>query len=473
VTQMISSAIFDLRSALDGEVLAPQDQGYDDARRVWNGGIDRRPALIARCASASDVAEAIKFAREHDLEISVRGGAHSTAGSAVCDDGLMIDLSALSDVNVDPRSRRARVGGGSLLADLDSATMAHGLAVPAGLISHTGVGGLTLGGGMGWLTRKFGLSIDNLHSADVVTADGQQLRAADDENADLFWAIRGGGGNFGVVTGFEFGLHEVEPMVQLGLFFWSLEQGTEVLRLCGEVTRSMPAEVNAVIGALNAPPAPFVPEEYHFTPGYALILIGFGSDSGHARLADEIRQAIPPLFELVTPVPYVELQKMLDEANAWGQYGYEKAAYLQGLSNEVIDVITDRIPRKNSPQSALLLYRLDGAYSEVPDDQTAFSGGRSPRYDAFILDVAPNPDLYAADRTWVRETWDAMRPFAMDNGDGYINGLTEFGEDRVRGSYGAAKYDRLARLKGRYDPDNVFHLNANIRPQPQPNGSPR
>ena len=296
---------------MEGSVITPADPGFDDGRRVWNAGIDRRPAVIARCASAADVVAATGYAREHGLEVAVRGGAHNPAGTAVCDDGLMIDLSLMNTVEVDPLSRRARVGGGALLADVDAATLAHGLAVPAGLVSHTGVGGLTLGGGMGWLTRKFGLSIDNLVSAEVVTADGRVLRASADEHPGLFWAIRGGGGNFGVVTSFEFALYEVDPMVQLGLFFWPLDQGAQAMRLAREITReitrAMPPEINAVVGALNAPPAPFVPEQHHFAPGYALVLTGFGSGPEHAELVTQIRDRLPPLFDLVTPMPYVEL----------------------------------------------------------------------------------------------------------------------------------------------------------------------
>jgi FAD/FMN-containing dehydrogenase len=258
---------------------------------------------VARCASPDDVVTAIAFARAAGLEVSVRGGGHNAAGTAVCDGGLMVDLSLLNTVAVDPAARRARVGGGAVLADLDAATQAHGLAVPAGLVSHTGVGGLTLGGGMGWLTRKFGLSIDNLLSAEVVIADGRVLRAAAAEHPDLFWAIRGGGGNFGVVTSFEFGLHEVDPMVQFGLFFWPVDQGPEVLRLARGITAAMPGEINAVLAAVNAPPAPFVPEQHHFAPGYALLLTGFGTMPEHARLAARIRQSLPPLFDLVTPCP--------------------------------------------------------------------------------------------------------------------------------------------------------------------------
>ena len=464
MTQAASKGIEELRAAMDGPVIAPEDSSFDDRRRVFNAEIDRRPAVIARCASTADVVAAIGFAREHRLEISVRGGAHNPAGTAVCDDGLMVDLSLLNTATVDPAARRARVGGGALLADLDAATQAHGLATPAGIVSHTGVGGLTLGGGMGWLTRKFGLSIDNLVSAEVVTADGRVLRAAEDDNPGLFWAIRGGGGNFGVVSSFEFRLHEVDPTVQFGLFFWGIDQGREALRLAREITAAMRGDIDAKVAALNAPPAPFVPEQHHFAPGYALLLTGFGSGPEHAQLVTRIRQSLPPLFDLVTPIPYVELQKLLDEANAWGFHGYEKGTYLRELSDPVIDVIAEQIPRKNSPMSALFLYRLDGAYCQPGDDETAFSGERSPRYGVFIVGLAPDAGLLDADRSWVRGFWEALRPHAIGSGDGYINAMADTSPDRVRQSYGPAKYERLARIKAQYDPGNLFHLNANIRP---------
>jgi FAD/FMN-containing dehydrogenase len=464
MTQAVSGGIEGLRAAMDGPVIAPGDSDFDERRRVFNADIDRRPSVIARCASTADVVAAIGFARKHRLEISVRGGAHNTAGTAVCDDGLMVDLSLLNAVTVDPTTRRVRVGGGALLADMDAAAQAHGLAVPAGIVSHTGVGGLTLGGGMGWLTRKFGLSIDNLVAAEVVTADGRVLRAAEDEQPDLFWAIRGGGGNFGVVTSFEFALHEVDPMVQFGFFFWSLDQGLEALRLAREITAAMPPDINAVFGGLNAPPAPFVPEQHHFAPGYALLLTGFDSAQEHAELVTKIRDSVPPLFDMVTPMPYVELQKLLDEGLAWGFYAYEKGTYIEDLSDAVIEVVAEHVPRRKSPMSALLVYRLDGAYSRVGDDETAFSGGRSPRYGFFIIGYAPDADLLAADRGWVRNLWEALRPRAISGGDGYVNGTADYQHDRVRGSYGTAKYARLARIKAVYDPDNVFRNNANILP---------
>gem|GEM_PF-6090128 len=281
MTHTTSGDLDRLRSAIRGTVLGPHDEGYDAARKVWNADIDCRPAAIAQCKDAADVAAAITFATQRELEIAVRAGAHSTAGVSAVDDGLVIHLGQMNHVAVEPATKRARVGGGALLRDLDAATQAHGLAVPAGLISHTGVAGLTLGGGMGWLTRQAGLSIDNLESAEIVTADGQILRAAENENPDLFWAIRGGGGNFGVVTEFEFRLHEVGPVVQFGLLFWDLGQGTTVLRLARDVVATLPRELNIVIAGMNAPPAPFVPEQFRLQPGYAMLVTGFGASQTH------------------------------------------------------------------------------------------------------------------------------------------------------------------------------------------------
>jgi len=301
MTQTMRGSIDTLRAVMSGPVTGPADPDYDEARRVWNAGIDRHPAMIARCAPAADVAAAVTYAAEHDLEIAVRGGAHSMSGASVAGHGLVIDLSQLNSVSVDPQARRARAGGGALLSGVDAAAQAHGLAVPAGVVSHTGVGGLTLGGGMGWLTRRAGLSIDNLASAPVVTADGQIQRATIDENPDLFWAIRGGGGNFGVVTEFEFRLHEAGPAVQLGLLFRGLEQGPGVLRLAREIIATLPRELNIIIAGLDAPPAPFVPEKYHHQPGYALVVAGSGSAGQHEQVLARIRQALPPLREFITP----------------------------------------------------------------------------------------------------------------------------------------------------------------------------
>lgn len=452
-----------LRTAITGQVFLPDDAGYEEARTVWNGAIDRRPAVIARCVNAADVSTAIGFARAQDLEIAVRGGAHNTGGNSTVDGGLQIDLSLMRTVTVDPEARRARVGGGALLGDLDAATQAHGLAVPAGVVSHTGVGGLTLGGGMGWLTRKAGLSIDSLVSAEVVTADGRILQASEHDNSDLFWAIRGGGGNFGVVTNFEFVVHPAGPLVQFALLFWSLDRTAEVLRLAEELVTTLPADLNIIMGGLNAPPAPFVPEQHRFQPGFALLITGFGSEQEHAAVVERLREKLPPLFDFITPMPFVELQKLIDEANAFGLLAYDKGLYLGELSEGAIAVVAEHLPRKASPLSLVLFYRLDGAYSEVPEEQTAFGGGRSPRWNVFLIALADNPASLEADRQWVRTLWEALQPHALVIGS-YVNGETEFEDERVRSSYGPAKYERLARIKATYDPDNVFHRNANISP---------
>lgn len=463
MTQAVGGGVTELRTVLSGSVFGPEDSGYDEARKVWNAANDRRPAMIARCASADDVAAAIRFAGEHRLEVAVRGGAHSPSGNSTVDDGLVIDLSGLNHVTVDPDAKLARAGGGALLGDLDAATQAHGLAVPAGMVSHTGIGGLALGGGMGWFTRQAGLSIDNLESAEIVTADGHILRASTAEHPDLFWAIRGGGGNFGVVTEFEFRLHEAGPLVQFGLLFWEQDQGPEMLRLARELVPALPLEISVIIGALNAPPAPFVPDQYHFTPGYALLVTGFGDAATHADALATIREALPPAFEFTTPMPYVELQQLIDEANAWGLYYYDKSVYLEELSDEVIQAVVEQVPRRTSPMSLVLFYRLDGAYSAVADEDTAFSGGRSPRYCAFMIAATPTAESLPAEREWVRSCTEALRPYAPATGT-YVNAMDDTGQDRVKTAYGAAKYERLRQVKRRYDPGNVFHRNINIPP---------
>ncbi|MFF1817451.1 FAD-binding oxidoreductase [Kribbella sp. NPDC058245] len=449
-------------AGFSGTVLTPGQDGYDDARRLWNAQHDRRPAVIAQVRSAADVAIAVRYGVENGLEIAVRGGSHSISGASSVDDGLMIDLTSLNGVSVDAEARLARVGGGALLRDLDGATQEHGLAVPAGVISHTGVGGLTLGGGMGWLTRKYGLSIDNLESVQLVSADGSILRAAEDENPDLFWGVRGGGGNFGVVTEFEFRLHEAGPMVHYGLQFWTVDQGAEVLRLARDLFATLPTDVNVVITALNAPPAPFVPEEMHFAPGYGLVIVGFGSPEEHAGVLEQIRTALPPIFEFATPMPYVALQQSLDEPNAWGHYSYEKGSYLEELTDGAIEVITQQVAQKVSPMSATLIYRLDKAYSGVDDDATAFGGERSDRFALFIVGHTAVPELLAAEQQWVRGFWEALQPHTVGIGS-YVNGMTESDDDRIKASYGP-KYERLQQIKAKYDPDNVFHRNQNIKP---------
>ena len=456
-----------LRKDVSGDVVLPGDAAYDEARLLWNGAFDRRPAVVVRCLSAQDVSAAVTFARTHSLELAVRGGGHSTGGLSGVDDGLAIDISAMYQVETDVEGRHCRVGGGATLGQRDGATQEHGLATTAGIVGHTGVGGLTLTGGMGWLTRKHGLALDNVLGVQIVTADGKIRRASADEEPDLYWAVRGGGGNFGVVTEFEFRLHPVGPMVDFGLLFWPIAQAPDVLRLARELFASMSIETNIIVAGVNAPPEPFVPAEHHGAPGIALVITGFGGDGEHGRVLDRVNSELPPLFQLAMPMPYAGLQQMFDEANHFGLLAYDKATYVEDLSDDVVAVLADQLARKQSPQSAIFIYRLDGAYSEVGDDDTAFGGGRSPRYAVFLLAIAEEPALLATDTRWARAFWDALQPVSMGRGS-YLNGEAEYPDDRVRASFGPEKYSRLAALKLRYDPDNVFHRNANIPPAPQP-----
>jgi FAD/FMN-containing dehydrogenase len=459
-----STAVDPLRKSFGGTLLLPGDGGYDDARKLWNGDIDRRPALIAQCQSSDDIASAIGFARGQGLEIAVRGGGHSFAGHGVGDDGLTIDLSAIRTVTVDAGARRVRCGGGTTWADLDAATQEHGLAVPGGVISHTGVAGLSLGGGVGWLSPKHGLSCDNLVSARVVTADGNIVDASATQNPDLHWALRGGGGNFGVVSEFEFALHPVGPMVNLALFFWSIDAGADALHHMRASIAALPETIGAQVVGLNAPPAPFVPAELHFAPGYLLAVVGWDSAEEHAALLEPIRTGLAPTFEFVTPIPYAMLQQMLDESAPWGILAYEKACYLDELTDGAIAVIADYLPRKASPMTIMPVFPMRGAYHDIADDDTAFSGSRASKWLVNIAASAPDPDLLATDRAWVRSFWEALQPYASGTGS-YVNFIADTGDEaRVRASYGAAKYDRLARIKAQLDPDNIFHKNANIKP---------
>ena len=459
-----TSELDDLRAALTGRLVGPGDADYDTTRSVWNGGIDRRPAVVARCADPADVATTIRFARDAGLDLTVRGGGHSFGGDAVSDDGVMIHLGDLNAVSVDPVGRTARCGGGTTWAQLDAATQAHGLATPGGTVSHTGVGGLTLGGGFGWLTHEFGLSCDNLLAATVVTADGRTLRAAADEHPDLFWALRGGGGNFGVVTEFEFRLHPVGPMVQLGLFFWDVERGQDALRLAREIVESLPPRMGALIAGSSVAPSPFVPREHHHATGFTLMVVGFGADNDHARLVESVRTGLPPLFDIVTPIPYAMLQQMVDEPVPWGTLGYQKAVYLSSLSDAAISVAVEQLPRRQSSMSFMPIHPLGGAFAAVAEDATAFGGPRQPVIAFNVAAIAPTRELLDADRAWARTCYDRLRPYAANAGS-YVNFMTEFEDDRVRATFGDAKYLRLARIKASYDPDNVFHHNVNIRPE--------
>lgn len=447
-----------------GLAVGAADPDYDTFRKVWNGAIDHRPKIIARCRTAEDVSAAIRYARAEGLDLSVRGGGHNFAGCAVWPDGLTVDLGEMNAVRVDPAARTAACQGGALLAGLDAATQEHALAVPSGTISHTGVGGLTLGGGFGWLTHDHGLSVDNLLSAEVVLADGAVVEASDEVNPDLFWAVRGGGGNFGVVTEFRFRLHPVGPLVNVALLFWPLEQGPHALALMREVIPALPAGIGALTAiGLNAPPAPFVPEEFHFAPGHALVLAGFGTPEEHAAVVDGIRATLPPLFEMVTPMPYTALQSMLDDAAPPGILAYERALYVEELTDDVIGVMSEFSARKASPMSFSPTFRVDGAFAEVEDLATAFGGPRAPGYVVNLACVTPSPEDLVADTAWVRSYWEALLPYSRGTGS-YVNFMVEPDQERVVAAYGPVKYQRLAEIKSVYDPENVFRHNANIKP---------
>jgi FAD/FMN-containing dehydrogenase len=377
MTQVLESDVAALRKSCTGVVVTRDDDGYHAGRSIWNGAIDRRPAVIARCSSGVDVAATIEFARTRGLEISVRGGGHSGAGYSVSDGGLMIHLGDMKQVRVDSAARRAVCGGGVTWGDVDAATQAHGLAVPGGIVRHTGIGGLTLGGGLGWLNAKAGLTADNLVAAELVTASGRIVRASAEKNPNLFWAIRGGDGNFGVVTSFEYRLHEVGPLVHIGYFFWGSDRAAEALRFCRDFVKGLPDDMGVGISGVNASPRPYVPEQHHYAPGVALIVVGFGSAEEHQRAVRPVRQEAAPLFELVSPLPYTNLQKLVDEGFPWGILNYDKALYIDEFTDDVIHVFAEHLAKKTSLMSMVAIQRLNGAYERVGEDETAFGGSRA------------------------------------------------------------------------------------------------
>ena len=363
---------------------------------------------------------------------------------------------------MDPDAQRASCGGGTTWGELDAATQQHGLAVTGGFVTHTGVAGLTLGGGIGWLTRLAGLSCDNVVGAQVVTAEGQILRASAEENPDLFWAIRGGGGNFGVVTEFEFALHRVGPIVQLALMLFRPEDGRELFRFARDFVKTLPEDCAPFLAGLNAPPAPFVQPELHFTPVFGFLLVSFGDEEAHARLIGPITEALSPIVQMVTPIPYVALQGMFDESAPWGMYNYEKAVYLHDLTDGAIDVILEHQARKASPLSIVPIFIMGGAYAKADPERSAFGGRRSIGYVVNISATTPTAEGFDAEREWSRNYWAALVPHSEGIG-GYVNFISDPDEARVRSSYGE-KYARLQQIKAKYDADNVFHLNANITP---------
>jgi FAD/FMN-containing dehydrogenase len=451
-----------LARTFQGELIRPDDPGYGDARRVWNGTIDKRPALIARCTGAADVAAALRFARERELPLAVRGGGHSVAGTAVCDDGVVIDLSPMRGVKVYPEPRVAHVQAGVLLGELDTATQAFGLATPAGIVSHTGVAGLTLGGGIGWLSRKLGATVDNLRSARVVTADGEHVNASERENPDLFWGLRGGGGNFGIVTEFEFHLHPVGPTVLAGPVYYALEDGVEVLRRYREVAAAAPDELTTILNLRKAPALPLLPAELHGRPVVTVVACWAGELERGQRAVQPLRELGTPLVDLLRPRPFVELQRLFNAAVPHGWHYYWKSIESPPFEDAMIDTLIDHTARITSPRSYTIIFQLGGALARVAEGATAYpqrDAAFNVNINAVWLEGDPRADEH---NDWTRDFYAAVEPHA--GGRVYVNFLGDEGEERVRAAYGEEKYERLRALKRRYDPTNVFRLNQNIRP---------
>ena len=449
-----------LRSSIAGTLLSPGSQGYDDARTIWNAMIDRSPALIVQCASAADVSAAVRLASAHGLIVAVRGGGHNIAGNAVCDGGLMIDLSPMKAVRVDASRRTAWVEPGATLGAVDAETQKGGLATPLGINSTTGVAGLTLGGGFGWLSRRLGLTIDNLLEAEVVLASGERVRASETVNRDLFWAIRGGGGNFGIVTGFQFQLHAIGPEVLSGLVVHPLAAARDVLRFYREFVTSAPEEFVCWFVMRQAPPLPFLGSEWHGKEILALAICYSGDLAEGERISKPLRTFGSPLADVVAPHPYTAWQQVLDPLLGPGERNYWKSHDFHQLSDGLIDVFIDAALKIPDPQTEIAFAQLGGAVSRVPADATAYTH----RDAQFVMNVHGRWSDPAKDATcigWARDLFAASAPFAT--GGAYVNFLTQEEGDRVQAAYGS-NYGRLVRLKRQYDPTNLFCTNQNIRP---------
>ncbi len=452
--------IADLRARFRGALLRPGEEGYDEARRVWNAAIDRRPALIARCAGADDVVAAVRFAREHDLPASVRGGGHAVAGHAVCDGGLMIDLSLLKSVRVDPHAQTVRAAGGLLWSEFDAATQQYGLATTGGTVSHTGIGGLTLGGGLGHLMRKHGLTVDNLLAADLVTAEGERLRVDADREPELFWGLRGGGGNFGIATALEYRLHPVGPLVLGGPVFWPIDDAPAVLRFLREFAPEAPDELGVALTIMNAPPLPFLPPERVGQPVLGLVLVWAGDADDGEKAITPLRGLGRPIADAVRPVPYLFLQSMLDGGAPHGRCYYWKSHRLPTLTDATIDVFCERVTSATTPIAQINGWAMGGAVSRVDPAATAV-GEREVGFDiSFAAGWPPSDSGGERHRAWVRAGWEALRP---QSAGVYANFISDEGSAGVQAAYGD-RLTRLTALKDRYDPANFFRLNANIAP---------
>ncbi|MBW2604991.1 MAG: FAD-binding oxidoreductase [Deltaproteobacteria bacterium] len=449
-----------LKSNIRGKVLLPADSGYDDARSIWNAMIDRHPAIIVRCAGVADVMKAVNFARGEGLVIAVRGGGHNIAGNAVCDGGLMIDLSLMKSVKVNPETLRASVEPGATLGDFDHESQQFGLATALGINSTTGVAGLTLGGGFGWLSRKYGMSVDNLISAEIVTADGKWVRAGAEENSDLFWAIRGGGGNFGIVTLFEFQLHPVGPEVFGGLIVFPFDQAKELLIKYRDFADKMPDELSVWVVLRQAPPLPFLPEAVHGKHVVAFAVFYAGDVEDGERAIEPLRSFGKPHGEHIGVQPYLDWQKAFDPLLTPGYRNYWKSHNFSELADGAVDSIIEYASKIPSPHSEIFIALLGGHTSRVSPDATAYAH----RDTKFVLNVHGRWENPAEDETcisWARAFFEATTPYAT--GGVYVNFMTQEEVDRVAAAYGTG-YDKLVQVKNKYDPENVFRLNQNIKP---------
>jgi FAD/FMN-containing dehydrogenase len=458
---LTSEQLEDLDSRIQGRLLRPGDQGWNNAVAIWNGMAARLPALVLQPTSATDVAAAVGFAREHGLLLGIKGGGHNIAGTAIAEGGLTLDLSRMRQVAVDPDARLAHVGPGCRLGEVDQATQAHGLATVLGFVSETGLAGLTLGGGFGYLTRRFGWTVDNLAEVEVVTADGQLRTANHDEHPELFWALRGGGGNFGVVTRFSFHLHQVGPMITGGLIIWSGDRATEVLAAYRDLTESVPRELTAAAIVRLAPPAPFLPQAWHGKP-IAGIQVCHSGTNADADLA-AVRALGDPIVDLVTPKPYVAMQSMLNAMEPKWLHRYWKAEFLPGLSSGFLDAFRSSALRVTSPLSQSIIFHLAGALNDHDDDDGAV-GNRDANYIGGFNATWPPGAPADPHVAWARDGWERIRP--CSTGGNYVNfQLADDDAARTADAYGT-NYQRLQQVKADYDPDNLFRINRNIPPAP-------
>jgi len=449
----------ELAQALRGRLIRPDDPDYDEFRSIWNGAHDRKPALIIRCRGVADVLKAVEFARSEGLPLAVRGGGHSIPGFSTVDNGLVLDLSLMNAVHVDPNRRTVTAQGGCLWSDVDAEAQAFGLAVTGGLVSTTGIAGFTLGGGIGWLVRRCGLTCDNLVGADVVTADGRYLHVSEEEHPDLLWALRGGGGNFGVVTSFEFRMHEVGPTVYAGLVFYRGEEADSVLRGFRTAAAGAPDELSMAVNLTTAPPAPFLPEEVHGKPIIAVLGVWSGRPEDGDAATRPFRELAPVVVDLFSPMPYVAMQTLLDPLYPRGMWNYFRSAFFHDVDDASTSALLSAYAQVPNGASELHIHHLGGAMGRIPADATAFG----TRDCDFILNVvARTPDAAGYDTAveWARSTTAALGP----NAAAYVNFTGEASADLVRASYPRGTYERLVAVKDRYDPTNMFRLNQNIQP---------